>query len=57
MIDLLDRRGNNGKILGTSQVVLKSEDLSVPVLDPTHILAKAAVREAFLFPGNQDFYL
>ena len=27
-------------------LVLKSEDLSVPVLDPTHILAKAAVREA-----------
>ena len=57
MIDLLDRQGNNGKILASNQVVLKSEDLSVPVLDPTHILAKAAVREAFLFPGNQDFYL
>jgi aspartate racemase len=28
-------------------LVLKSEDLSVPVLDPTHILAKAAVREAY----------
>ncbi len=48
MIDLLDRREDHGKILGSNQVVLKSEDLSVPVLDPTPILAKTAVNSYIL---------
>jgi len=45
---LIDR-GAKVILAGCTEVplVLKSEDLSVPVLDPTHILAKAAVREAY----------
>ena len=45
---LIDK-GAKAILAGCTEIplVLKSEDLSVPVLDPTQILAKAAVREAY----------